>query len=64
MRGVLAPLLVGAKVGDGRLDLDDQQRAVASERDDVGAAAVEQRQFGNARVAARPEQPANAARDL
>ncbi len=64
MRGVVAPFAVGAKVGDRGFDLDDQQRAVAAERDDVGAAAVEQRQFGNGGKAARAQQPANAARDL
>ena len=57
MGGVVAPFVVGAKVGDRRLDLDDQQRAVAVDADDVGAPPVGERQLGDGGEAARPEQP-------
>ena len=56
MGGVVAPFAVGAEVGDRGFDLDDQQRALAVERDDVGAPAVAERRVpyaSNSRARAR-----------
>ena len=61
MRGIVAPFVVGAKIGDRRLDLDDQQRAVAVDADDVGAPPAGERQLGDGGETARPEQPPDAA---
>jgi len=42
---VTLPLAVGAKIGDRALDLDDDEVTGLAEPEDVGAAAVEEREF-------------------
>ena len=63
MQPVVDPFLVGAKIGDRRLDLDDPDFAVAAERHQVGAPARRQRQFAHHRKAQRMQEPRGAARD-
>ena len=47
MQAVVRPFLVGAKIGDRRFDLHDQNFAAAAERDKVGATARRQRQLAH-----------------
>ena len=37
MGSIIAPFCVRAKIGDGGFDLDDKNRGVHGERDDVGS---------------------------
>ena len=46
MQPVVGPFLVGAEIGDRGFDFDDDDLAVAAERDQIGAPARRQRQFG------------------
>jgi hypothetical protein len=62
MQFVVHPLLVGAEIGHRRLDLDNQDFAVAAERDEIGAPAGRQRQFAHHRIAERMQKPRGAAR--
>ena len=38
-RAIVHPFLVGAKIGDGRLDLDDPDLSAGVQRNEVGASA-------------------------
>ena len=58
---VVRPFPVGAGIGDARLDLDDGERAVAAEGDDVGAAAARQGELDEADMTELEEEPAHAA---
>ena len=62
--GAVFPLFgIGAKIGDGGFDLDDDNRGVHGKRDDIGAPSREQRQFGDGRKIQAPQQTPGAARD-
>jgi hypothetical protein len=63
MQPIIEPLLVGTKVGNRRLDLDDPQFAVGAEGHEIGAPARRQRQFAHHRKPKRMQQPRGAARD-
>ena len=60
---VFHPFLIGAEIGHRRFDLDDQNLAVAAERDQIGAAARRQRQLADHAIADRMQEPRGAARD-
>ena len=57
---VRRPLTIGAKIGDGVLDLDDHEIAGLAESEDVGTAAVEKREFNEADIAELIEGAADA----
>jgi hypothetical protein len=61
---VFGPLLVGAKVGRARFDLNDPDFAGSRDPSQIGASAVCQRKFGNDRDTMRPQKPSDAAADL
>jgi hypothetical protein len=63
MQPIIEPLLVGTKVGNRRLDLDDPQFAVSAEGYEIGAPARRQRQFAHHRKPKRMQKPRGAARD-
>ena len=63
VQAVVAPFLVGAKILDRRLDLDDPDLSVTAERHQIGAAAGKKRQLGDARKAQRQQQALRPARD-
>jgi PAB1-binding protein PBP1 len=49
MGAIGLPFMVGAKVGDAGFDLDDMDRAVVRQRDDVRAPAREERKLRHGR---------------
>ena len=57
------PFVVGAKVGDRALDLDDHEIAGPAEPEDVGTAPVEEREFNETGIAELVEGAADAARE-
>jgi hypothetical protein len=59
---IVRPFVVGAKIGDRTLDFDDNQVAALAERQNIGAAAVGEREFDEARIAEVIEGAAHAAR--
>src|SRR5262249_49336348 len=63
MQAVVHPFRVGAKVGDRGLDLDDPERAVSTERHQIGAPPRRQRQLAHDTMPVRAQEPRRAARD-
>ena len=59
---IAAPFAVGAEIGDRGFDFDDDQIARPAERQDVGAAAIGEREFEQAGIAELGERAAGAAR--
>lgn len=59
---ILWPLPVRAQVGHRRFDLDDEQRAIPPERDEIGASSRAQRHLRDGREAARAKVAARAPR--
>ncbi len=57
-----APFAVGAKIGHGRFDLDDHEVARLAESENIGAAAVGEREFHQAHVSEVLQGAADAAR--
>jgi hypothetical protein len=60
---VLRPFLVGAKVGNARLDFNDPNLSVAPDSKNVGAPAVGERYFAQAFKVQRSQQALGAAQD-
>jgi hypothetical protein len=58
---VTAPFMVGAEVGDRGFDLDNDQIACPAEREDIGAAAVGEREFEETGIAPPGERAARPA---
>ena len=63
MLPVIFPFLVRSKVGQRRLDFDDQNLPVAAKRNQIGAAAGRQRQLAHHAIAECVEIAGSAARD-
>src|SRR5438874_259594 len=59
---IKGPFTIGAEIGHRAFDLDYHQVAGLAERQDVGAAAVGEREFAKARIAELLERAANASR--
>jgi len=57
------PFVIGAKVGDGGFHLDDVDRAVVGERDDIRPPAREQRKLGQCREPEPAQHSPRPARD-
>ena len=60
---VTRPLAIGSEIGDRTLNLDNQEIASPAEPEDVGAAPVEKRKFGEAGITELVERAADAARE-
>jgi len=60
---VVRPFLVGAKIGDRGFYFNNNDFAVAAERDEIGAASRRQRQLADHRVAERVQEARRTARD-
>ena len=63
MHAVVGPFLVGAKIRDRGLDLDDPDFAIASERHQIGTPPRQQRQLRHAGQPQRQQQSLGAARN-
>jgi hypothetical protein len=55
------PFAIGTEIGDRAFDLDNQEITTLAEPEDVGAAPIDQREFGEAGIAELLKRAADAA---